>query len=52
MPKFTMHAREFKTMRDPNRKPDGHTKYICYLDTATIPQELQNWSKTNPAIRK
>lgn len=52
MPKFTMHAREFKTMRDPNRKPDGHTKYICYLDTATIPQELQNWSKTNPRDQK
>ena len=52
MPKFTMHAREFKTMRDPNRTPDGHTKYICYLDTATIPQELQNWSKTNPRDQK
>ncbi len=40
MPKFKMHAREFKTMKDPNRKPDGHTKYVCYIDTATIPQEL------------
>lgn len=52
MPKFTMHAREFKTMRDPNRKPDGHTKYICYLDAATIPQELRNWSNTNPRDQK
>ena len=52
MPKFEMHAREFKTMRDPNRKPGGHTKYICYLDTATLPPELQNWSKTNPRDQK
>lgn len=52
MPEFTMHAREFKTMRDPNRKPDGHIKYICYLEAATIPQELQNWSDTNPRDQK
>ena len=52
MPEFTMHAREFKTMRDPNRKPDGHTKYVCYLDTATMPQELQDWSNTNPRDQK
>lgn len=48
MPEFKMHAREFKTMKDPNRKRDGHTKYICYLDTATIPPELLSWRKTNP----
>lgn len=29
MPKFKMHAREFKKMLDPNRKPDGHVKYVC-----------------------
>lgn len=52
MPKFTMHAREFKTMRDPNRKPYGHVKYICYLDTATIPKELRGWSNTNPRDQK
>lgn len=52
MSEFTMHAREFKTMRDPNRKPDGHIKYICYLDAATIPQELRNWSNTNPRDQK
>lgn len=52
MPKFTMHAREFKTMRDPNRKPDGHIKHICYLEAATIPQELRNWSSTNPRDQK
>lgn len=52
MPKFTMHAREFKTMRDPNRKPDGHIKYICYLEAATIPQELRGWSDTNPRDQK
>lgn len=52
MPKFTMHAREFKTMRDPNRKPDGHIKHICYLDTATIPKELRSWSNTNPRDQK
>lgn len=47
-----MHAREFKTMRDPNRKPDGHTKYICYLDTATIPRNSKIGAKQTPAIRK
>ena len=52
MPKFTMHAREFKTMRDPNREPDGHTKYVCYLDTATIPDDLLAWNKTNPRDQK
>lgn len=52
MPKFTMHAREFKTMRDPNRKPDGHIKYICYLEAANIPQELRGWSDTNPRDQK
>lgn len=52
MPKFEMHAREFKTMKDPTRKPGGHTKYVCYIDTATIPQELQNWNNTNPRDQK
>ena len=48
MPEFTMHAREFKTMRDPCRRPEGHTKCVCYLDTSTIPQELRSWFRTNP----
>lgn len=47
-----MHAREFKTMRDPNREPDGHTKYVCYLDTATLPDDLLAWNKTNPRDQK
>ena len=52
MPKFTMHAREFRTMRDPNRNPEGHMKYICYLDTATLPDDLLAWNKTNPRDQK
>lgn len=52
MPKFKMHAREFKKMLDPNRKPSGHTKYVCYLETAEIPQELKEWAKTNPRDQK
>lgn len=50
--KLTMHAREFKTMKDPTRNPEGHTKYVCYLDVATIPQELYNWMFTNPRDQK
>ena len=50
--KLKMHAREFKTMRDPNRLPTGHIKYICYLDTKTIPNELRNWMRTNPRDQK
>lgn len=46
MPKFQMHAREFKSMKDPNRKAGGHTKYVCYIDTAALPQELSAWTKT------
>jgi len=52
MPKFQMHAREFKKMLDPNRKAEGHTKYVCYLETATIPQDLKEWTKTNPRDQK
>ncbi len=52
MQKFTMHAREFKTMKDPNRTPNGHVKYICYLDAATIPQDLADWTDTNPRDQK
>ncbi len=52
MPKFTMHAREFRTMRDPNRDPAGHMKYVCYLDTASIPDEMRGWNKTNPRDQK
>lgn len=49
---FRMHAREFKTMRNPSRNPEGHIKYVCYLDTGTIPQDLRDWSKTNPRDQK
>ena len=52
MPKFQMHAREFKKMLDPNRKAEGHIKYVCYLETATIPQDLKEWTKTNPRDQK
>ena len=52
MPTFKMHAREFKTMRDPTRKPDGHIKYVCYLDASTIPPALKDWRKTNPRDQK
>ena len=52
MPNFQMHAREFKKMLDPNRKAEGHTKYVCYLETATIPQALKEWTKTNPRDQK
>lgn len=52
MPKFKMHAREFKKMLDPNRKPDGHVKYVCYLEAKTIPQELLGWTNTNPRDQK
>lgn len=50
--KLHMHAREFKTMKDPNRSPSGHTKYVCYLDAKTIPQELRDWMQTNPRDQK
>lgn len=52
MPKFEMHAREFKKMLDPNRKAGGHVKYVCYLEAATIPQGLKEWTKTNPRDQK
>lgn len=50
--KLQMHAREFKTMKDPSRNPMGHTKYVCYLDAQTIPQELRDWMQTNPRDQK
>ena len=48
MPKFTMHAREFKKMLDPSRSDTGHIKYVCYLKASSIPKELANWMQTNP----
>jgi len=47
-----MHAREFKSMKDPTRNPEGRTKYVCYLDVPTIPQELRDWMYTNPRDQK
>jgi len=52
MPEFKMHAREFKKMNDPNRNADGHIKYVCYLDTETIPGDLLQWTRTNPRDQK
>ncbi len=51
MPKFKMHAREFKKMEDPNRK-NGHVKFVCYLEAQTIPRDLRGWMQTNPRDQK
>ena len=50
--KLKMHAREYKTMRDPVDRSSNNTKYICYLEAKSIPQELQNWMRTNPRDQK
>lgn len=52
MAKFTMRAKEFKKMADPVNKESGHVKYVCYIQTSSIPGELSDWMKTNPRDQK
>ena len=49
---FTMHAREFKKMADPVNKGSGHTKYVCYIQASTIPEDFADWMQTNPRDQK
>lgn len=52
MAKFTMKAKEFKKMADPVNRDSGHIKYVCYVQTSSIPAELSDWMKTNPRDQK
>lgn len=46
-----MRAKEFKKMGDPNGQ-DEHIKYVCYVQTKSIPKEIDNWMRTNPRDQK
>ena len=52
MVKLEFKAKSFKKMEDPLRKEGGHTKYICYVQAKTIPNELNDWMSTNPREQK
>ena len=52
MKQIKLKAKEFKKMADPN-VPDGkHVKYVCYVQSKSIPQELDQWMGTNPREQK
>ncbi len=58
MTQIKLKAKEFKKMLDPNAPKDSessentHTKYVCYVQASSIPEEMLNWMKTNPREQK
>lgn len=52
MAQLTISADQFKRMNDPVDASNGHIRYVCYANAASIPQELENWMETNPREQK
>ena len=51
--KIQMKAKSFKKMECPNEENgEGRAKYVCYIQCASIPDELLNWMATNPREQK
>lgn len=49
---YELSVKEFKKMNDPVSKGEGHTKYVCYAQCSSIPNEFENWMETNPRDQK
>jgi hypothetical protein len=47
-----MNVKAFKKMEDPIEKNKTRTKYICYVQCDTIPEEIYDWMAVNPRERK
>lgn len=52
MTQFVVKAKSFKKMEDPRDKNSGRTKYVCYVQASSIPQEFDEWMETNPREQK
>lgn len=52
MAKLKLVAKEFKKMNDPSDKTSKHIKYVCYVQSSSIPQEIEEWMATNPREQK
>lgn len=39
-------------MNDPRNKNSERTKYVCYVQASSIPQEFDEWMETNPREQK
>lgn len=52
MLQMKLKAKEFKKMYDPNDSGSKHVKYVCYVQTNSIPQEIDEWMATNPREQK
>lgn len=49
---YQLCVKEFKKMNDPVSNGDGHTKYVCYAQCSSIPDEFEDWMETNPRDQK
>ncbi len=49
---YELNVKEFKKMNDPVSKGEGHTKYVCYAQCSSIPEEFEDWMETNPRDQK
>ncbi|MDD3705062.1 MAG: AIPR family protein [Clostridiaceae bacterium] len=52
MKEFVLSAKSFKRMDDPRDKNSERTKYVCYIQACSIPQEFDEWMETNPREQK
>lgn len=52
MKDFVLKGKEFKRLGDPVNKLSGRTKYVCYIQANSIPQELDEWLETDPREQK
>jgi hypothetical protein len=52
MAKIKLIAKSFKKMDAPTNKSSGRTKYVCYVQANSIPNEIDEWMATNPREQK
>ncbi|MCM1010112.1 MAG: AIPR family protein [Fusobacterium sp.] len=49
--KLTLNVKSFKKMDDPT-DTNGRPKYVCYVETSSIPEAFSYWMGTNPREQK
>ncbi len=52
MKEFILSAKSFRRLDDPRDKNSGRTKYVCYIQAISIPEEFDEWMETNPREQK
>lgn len=52
MKEFTLIAKSFRKMEDPQDKNSDRVKYVCYVQANSIPQDFDEWMETNPREQK